>query len=42
MTVAAAMMMPGLKYIGGKLGLRFPGDRDDLDSEILEGLGRAG
>ena len=30
--VAAAMMMPGLKHIGGKLGSRFVGDRNDLDS----------
>jgi hypothetical protein len=37
-TVAAAMMMPGLKHIGGKLGSRYPGDRNDLDSEILEGF----
>jgi hypothetical protein len=37
-TVAAAMMMPGLKHIGGKLGARYPGDRNDLDSEILEGF----
>jgi hypothetical protein len=37
-TVAAAMMMPGLKHIGGKLGPRFLGDRSDLDSEILEGF----
>lgn len=37
-TVAAAMMMPGLKHIGGKLGPRYPGDRNDLDSEILEGF----
>lgn len=37
-TVAAGMMMPGLKHIGGKLGDRYPGDRNDLDSEILEGF----
>jgi hypothetical protein len=37
-TVAAGMMMPGLKHIAGKLGNRFLGDRDDLDSEILEGF----
>ncbi|KAA9165756.1 hypothetical protein FPZ12_004505 [Amycolatopsis acidicola] len=37
-TIAAAMMMPGLKHIGAKLGDRFPGDRNDLDSEILEGF----
>lgn len=37
-TVAAGMMMPGLKHIGGKLGGRYPGDRNDLDSEILEGF----
>jgi len=37
-TVAAAMMMPGLKAIAGKLGSRFCGDRNDLDSEILEGF----
>lgn len=37
-TVAAAMMMPGLKHIGGKLGSRFPGNRNDLDSAILEGF----
>lgn len=37
-TVAAAMMMPGLKHIGNKLGARFPGERNDLDSEILEGF----
>lgn len=37
-TVAAAMMMPGLKHIGGKLGTRYPGERNDLDSEILEGF----
>ena len=37
-TIAAAMMMPGLKHIAGKLGSRFCGDRDDLDSEILEGF----
>ncbi|WP_158077422.1 hypothetical protein [Amycolatopsis keratiniphila] len=36
--VAAAMMMPGLKHIGGKLRSRYPGDRNDLDSEILEGF----
>ncbi|MFD5244598.1 hypothetical protein ACFWIW_08645 [Amycolatopsis sp. NPDC058340] len=36
--VAAAMMMPGLKHIGGKLRARYPGDRNDLDSEILEGF----
>ncbi|MGW0517022.1 hypothetical protein [Crossiella sp. NPDC003009] len=37
-TIAAAMMMPGLKHIAGKLGSRFCGDRNDLDSEILEGF----
>lgn len=37
-TVAAAMMMPGLKHIGAKLGSRFRGDRGDLDSEVLEGF----
>ncbi|WP_285752088.1 hypothetical protein [Lentzea sp. NBRC 105346] len=37
-TVAAGMMIPGLKHIAGKLGDRFPGDRSDLDSEILEGF----
>lgn len=37
-TVAAGMMMPGPKHIAGKLGSRFLGDRDDLDSEILEGF----
>ncbi|KAA2265228.1 hypothetical protein F0L68_05115 [Solihabitans fulvus] len=37
-TVAAAMMMPGLKHIAGKLGSRFCGDRNDLDSEFLEGF----
>jgi hypothetical protein len=37
-TVAAGMMMPGLKHIAGRLGDRFPGDRNDLDSEILEGF----
>ncbi|GGU86505.1 hypothetical protein [Lentzea flava] len=36
--VAAAMMMPGLKHIAGKLNSRFCGDRNDLDSEILEGF----
>ncbi|WP_125791689.1 hypothetical protein [Amycolatopsis sp. WAC 01376] len=36
--VATAMMMPGLKHIGGKLRARYPGDRNDLDSEILEGF----
>jgi hypothetical protein len=36
--VAAGMMMPGLKHIGSKLGARYPGDRNDLDSEILEGF----
>jgi len=36
--VAAGMMMPGLKHIGGKLGTRYPGERNDLDSEILEGF----
>ncbi|WP_144024037.1 hypothetical protein [Amycolatopsis keratiniphila] len=36
--VAAAMMMPGLKHIGGKFRSRYPGDRNDLDSEILEGF----
>lgn len=30
---AAAMMMPGLKHIGGELGTRFPADRNDLDPE---------
>ncbi|MEV6718507.1 hypothetical protein AB0M48_41435 [Lentzea sp. NPDC051208] len=37
-TIAAAMMMPGLKHIAGKLGTRFCGDRNDLDSEIREGF----
>lgn len=37
-TVTAGMMIPGLKHIGGKLGGRYPGDRNDLDSEILEGF----
>ena len=37
-TVTAAMMMPGLKHIGAKLGSRFPGDRNDLDSATLEGF----
>jgi hypothetical protein len=36
--VAAAMMMPGLKHIAGKLGSRLCGDRNDLDSENLEGF----
>jgi hypothetical protein len=36
--VAAGMMMPGLKHIGSKLGARYLGDRNDLDSEILEGF----
>lgn len=37
-TVTAGIMIPGLKHIGGKLGGRYPGDRNDLDSEILEGF----
>jgi hypothetical protein len=37
-TVTAGMMMPGLKHIGGKLGGRYFGDRNDLDSEVLEGF----
>jgi hypothetical protein len=37
-TVTAGMMVPGLKHIGGKLGCRYPGDRNDLDSEVLEGF----
>jgi len=32
------MMMPGLKHIAGKLGSRFRGDRNDLDSELPEGF----
>lgn len=35
---AAGMMVPGLKHIAGKLNPRYPGDKADLDSEILEGF----
>ncbi|WP_132878807.1 hypothetical protein [Tamaricihabitans halophyticus] len=35
---AIGMMLPGLKSIGGKLGSRYPSDRRDLDSAILEGF----
>jgi len=35
---AAGMMMPGLKHIAGKLDNRYPGEKSDLDSEILNGF----
>lgn len=37
----AGMMLPGMKCIAARFGSRFPGDRSDLDSEILEGFLRA-
>jgi hypothetical protein len=38
-TIAAAgMMIPGLKQIAGKLNARYPGEKSDLDSEILNGF----
>lgn len=37
-TIAAGMIVPGLKHIAAKFGSRFLGDRRDLDSEILEGF----
>ncbi len=36
--VAAGMMRPGLKKLGEKLVSRWPGDRVDLDAELLEGF----
>lgn len=37
-TAATGMMLPGLKHIGGKLGTRYPGEKGDLDSEVLQGF----
>lgn len=35
---SAGMMIPGMKHIAGKLGGRYPGEKSDLDSEILNGF----
>ncbi|EWM10018.1 hypothetical protein [Kutzneria sp. 744] len=35
---AAGMLLPGLKRIAGRLSRQYPGDNQDLDSEILGGF----